>query len=1143
MKDTIGMMRTALRAAVLFAVSITFAATVDVTAPGEYASAGEATDFVVSGGIGGNVTILAADDGCRVTLSGATLNGVLAIDGDAELRLAGANAITTTKKSAISCTGALSITGDGSLAATAAGAKKTGVIAAVDLTVAGGATTLTIANPTAKNACGVSLSGNYFQTDGTLTIVGESANYKQNGVFLASKDTSATIAGGTLDVTLAGEKSVGLAMDKATASGTMTGGAMRFAMSGNGAKGVKGDGSFTMSGGTLEATLTGGIVEDYFEYEDGDGNTWNYYVALTSSTKTSGGTSEYSTTSLINAGNYPVMDTSKCYAVKVGTLSISDGTVSISATGTAGRGLGADSMTLSGGTYDIAVSGGPTAVYVESLVDSDDLDDTTFANGVTTCLDSGGAACIKTGDEAGTLTISGGTFNLQATGAAGKLINAGGYLVVGTDGQATHPTDASFDPDISGFTTGSKVYCTAIKQKYYGSLATAAATADLTSLTLSVASDNLVTTASASGGGGFEGTPPGGTPPNGTPPNGTPPNGTSPGGDPGGGGAAPGGAMPGGGGDDDADYSNPKGIKGVAGVTIHGGRISVTTANDGGEGLESKALLTINGGVLDLQCYDDAINSGGDLVINGGYIYAGSSGNDAIDSNGKIYMAGGVVLAISTAGAPEVGVDTDDSDGLVISGGHLVAIGGASDNMVIGSSGSQKTYVNTSVSASEYAGKYLSLTGTQTFTVKIPEALSGSFSLVCTTEGWTTAMTPSVSTTAPTSGWLNFHDTYLGESSGGINDGGEAGASHYLFRNDATAIPATAATAYSGFAVSGGRFAGTVLLKVGRANSRTGASKIAATVQMLGQKKQTYSAKAVVDESAPSTVVLSSTRGGGAGTMTVTVAGSSFSGSLGGMALSGVRNMSAEKELRAGEYDKWKGSYDVVLEASDATGTGAAFANGYSALAVVVAARGRAKVTGVMSDGTRVSVPGLRLLLNEDASETCVPVLVPLYKGKLGGFGFLLWIAADGTVDVTALSQWDAAESESAPFSASLNHVASSSMAVPGDDTLSFAVDADGVPSTIGGQLVLRDLLPSSVAVTASSGRLAAEKGNDAKLSIRRFPSTGLFNGSFAIFTQNGDRLRKITIPFNGTIVDGVGYGSAVIGKTGSVKVSLTVAR
>ena len=184
--------------------------------------------------------------------------------------------------------------------------------------------------------------------------------------------------------------------------------------------------------------------------------------------------------------------------------------------------------------------------------------------------------------------------------------------------------------------------------------------------------------------------------------------------------------------------------------------------------------------------------------------------------------------------------------------------------------------------------------------------------------------------------------------------------------------------------------------------------------------------------------------------MTVTVAGSSFSGSLDGMTVSGVRNMSAEKELRAGEYAKWTGTFDVVLEASNATGTGAAFANGYSALAVAVAAKGRAKVTGVMSDGTRVSVPGLRLLLKEDASEVCVPVLAPLYEGKLGGFGFLLWISADGTVDVTALSQWDATASESAPFSATLNHVSSSPMAVPGDGTLSFAVDADGVPLDMG---------------------------------------------------------------------------------------------
>ena len=1135
------LVRTVLCLAVLaFAASATYATTVDVTLSGEYASLGDTTEFVVSGSIDGDVSILATNDGCRVTLSGTTLNGVLTIDGDTDLWLSEANEITTTEKSAISCTGAISIVGDGSLAVTAAGAKKTGVIAAANLTVAGGTTLLTIANPTAKNACGVSLSGNYLQSDGTLVIVGSSGDCKQNGVFLASKKTSATISGGILDVTLAGEKSVGLALDKATASGTMTGGTMRFAMSGDGAKGIKGDGSFTMTGGTLEATLTGGVAEDYFEYEDGDGNTWNYYVALTSSTKTSGGTSAYNTTSLIKSGNYPVMDPAKCYAVKVGTLSISGGAVSIAATGMAGRGLGADNMTLSGGTYDITVSGGPTDVYVESLVDSDDLDDTTFATGVTTCLDSGGAACIKTGDEAGTLTIFGGTFSLKATGNAGKLINAGGYLVIGEEGATTLPTDSSFSPDISGATTGAKVFCTAVKQKYYGSLATAVATTDISAFTLSVASDNLVVTSPTSGGN-FVGPSMGGEPG----------GGAMPGGEPGGGGVMPGGgtppgggAEPGGGGDDDADYSNPKGIKGVAGVTIHGGRISVTTANDGGEGLESKALLTINGGVIDLQCYDDAINSGGNLVINGGYVYAGSSGNDAIDSNDKIYMTGGVVLAISTAGVPEVGIDTDDSNGLVISGGHLVAVGGASDNMVVGSSGEQKTYVNTFASAATYSGKYISMAGNQTFTVKMP-IMSGTISLVCSTEGWTSAKTPSVSTVAPTSGALNFHDTYLSGFSGGAtaDGGGYVTASHCLFQSDVSALSAAVATTYSGFVVSGDRITGTVALKVGRANPHTGISRFTATVQMLGQKKRTYSAKAVVDGAAPSTVVLSRTAGGNTGTMTVTVAGSAFSGSLDGEPIFGARNMSAAKESRAGEYVDWKGTCNVVLAATDAVGKGVAFAAGYSALAVTVTAKGKAKVTGVMADGTRVSVSGLQLLLTEDASEACVPVLVPLYKGKRGGFGFLLWISANGTIDVTALSEWDATSAAAAPFSASLFCVTAAAAAKPTDGVWSFSVDTNGVPYTIGGLSVQRDLLPADISITSSAGRLVAAKSNEAKLSIKRISRTGLIKGTFAVFTQNGTRLKKTTVVFNGAIVGGEGYGSAVIKKTGSVKVFLTGVR
>ena len=1122
----------------MFAASATLATSVNVTSSGEYMLSGDETECVVSGAIAGDISILATNGGCCVTLSGVTLNGVLSITGDVALRLSGDNAITTTGKSAITCSGALSISGDGLLDATAAGAKKTGVIAASDLTIAGGTTTLTIANPTAKNACGVSLSGNYAQTDGTLKITGTSNDYKQNGVFLSAKKTSATISGGTLDVTLAGEKSVGLALDKETANGTMTGGTMKFAMSGDGAKGVKGDGTFTMTGGTLEAALTGGVAEDYFEYEDGDGNTWNYYVALTSSTKTSGGTATYNTTSLISSGTYPVMDPAKCYAVKVGTLSISGGTVAITATGTAGRGLGADNMTLSGGNYDITVAGGPTDVYVESLVDSDDLDDTTFANGVTTCLDSGGASCLKTGDETGTLTISGGTFNLKATGNAGKLVNAAGYLVIGTEGQTTFPTDSSFSPDISGSTSGSKVYCTAIKQKYYGSLATAVATTDISSLALATASDNLVTTSSSSGGGG----PGGGTPPGG---------GFGGNANPGGGTIPGGGVIPGGGGDDDADYSNPKGIKGVAGVTVHGGRIAITTANDGGEGLESKALLTINGGVLDLQCYDDAINSGGNLVINGGYIYAGSSGNDAIDSNEKIYITDGVVLAISTAGAPEVGIDTDDSSGLIISGGHLVAVGGASGNMLVGSSGSQKTYMNTSTSASTYSGKYLSMTGSQTFTVKMP-TLSGTISLVCTTEGWTTARTPSTTTTAPSSGNLNFHNAYLSGYDGGsaTSDSGDAGGSSdtgdagtvsesALFPGDLTPVSGLASV-YNGLIVEDGELVGTVRAKLGRTNKRTGMAKASAIIQLLGIGKILFASVSIqTSQDNPSSVSFSKSVSGVRHSLSLVFAGNALSGNMDGCSVIGARNMTATTDRRASEYSKWRGVRTVAFSASDVQGARAALGGGYSGLSVKIQAKGKSKVVGKMADGTKVTVFSQQLLLSADATKAYLPVLVPMYRRKLGGFGFLLELSSSGATEVLAPSMWDASTSANGAFTAVLEPVGASRLAVLASGAKTFELDWDAFPSAIASQPVVKNLLPAVVGLTASGGNRLTAADNGAKLKISYKSATGLFTGSFYAYTLNGSRQKKVRVTLSGVFVDGNGYGTAVVAKTASAKITV----
>ncbi len=98
------------------------------------------------------------------------------------------------------------------------------------------------------------------------------------------------------------------------------------------------------------------------------------------------------------------------------------------------------------------------------------------------------------------------------------------------------------------------------------------------------------------------------------------------------------------------------------------------------EGIEGKQAVFISGGILTLNCTDDCINSSrddsgckGQIVISGGNIYAYSSGNDAIDSNGNLTINGGVIVAL-TSTTPECAFDCDENT-FAITGGLLAGIG------------------------------------------------------------------------------------------------------------------------------------------------------------------------------------------------------------------------------------------------------------------------------------------------------------------------------------------------------------------------------------------------------------------------------------------------------------------------------------
>ncbi|MDR1583938.1 MAG: carbohydrate-binding domain-containing protein, partial [Prevotellaceae bacterium] len=139
---------------------------------------------------------------------------------------------------------------------------------------------------------------------------------------------------------------------------------------------------------------------------------------------------------------------------------------------------------------------------------------------------------------------------------------------------------------------------------------------------------------------------------------------------------------PGGGGfgDNGTDYANPKAIKCEGNMTINSGMVYIncTQKTEGGEGLESKSLLTINGGNIDIRTYDDCINAETGIVINGGNIFCAASGQDAIDSNNSLTVNGGLTIANGIRGDGEA---FDAERNFQVNGGIIVGTHGGGMTM------------------------------------------------------------------------------------------------------------------------------------------------------------------------------------------------------------------------------------------------------------------------------------------------------------------------------------------------------------------------------------------------------------------------------------------------------------------------------
>ena len=348
------------------------------------------------------------------------------------------------------------------------------------------------------------------------------------------------------------------------------------------------------------------------------------------------------------------------------------------------------------------------------------------------------------------------------------------------------------------------------------------------------------------------------------------------------------------------------------------------------------------------------------------------------------------------------------------------------------------------------------------------------------------------------------------------------------------AAPAAAST-YEGYLYdAGGNVKGTIQVKVGKPNKKTGLAAVKATVIGTDGKKKTLKAaekgKAQIAGDGPTTIPLA-----GGDACEVILGAKGMGGTYGAHVIDGSLNVfaskdAADKSVAAGVLGKWKGAVNVAWRRVEDNAP-------YQTLSVAIAAKGKAKVAGTLADGTKVSAKG-QLIVGEEWC--CVPV-VAAKKAKLA---FAVWLPVD-----------DKAAGTAAP------HGAPAPVVVGLDDAIAGKPRAlkAGAAFRLGGEMgdaTYGAYLPNGIAVTggakwtlpkagkvqlAKDGTVDAAKlgENPSALKLTYKAKDGTFKGSFKAYADVGGKPKGTTVKVTGVLVDGVGYGAATVKGSGGVAVTV----
>lgn len=701
-----------------------------------------------------DVTVNSTCTNVTYQISGTSSNGSLVINSNSGINLVFDNlSLTSNSRAAIDVTSnvsvSLQVVGGASLADGANGAQN-GAFHAAGNVVINKSPDMLVVTGNAKHA--MSIEGSLTVNDSHIKIddadsdgIHAAAMNVTNGSSITVSNTGSdgidcsgdiNITGGTIDITSTAEDVKGI---KATGNLNISGGHVTVNVSGYDTKALVGNTSINISGGAIE--LTASAAEDKGMTSDQQITLSGGEVTINLTGESSNGISaDHLVTIQDNASIIIVSSSRDGKALKagdvdnsiVGDIDIQGGSLVITTSGDISKGIKCNGLlTIDSGTIDITASGG---TILESVNGQNVPSYCTAIKSDSDILFNGGDVSINlptsnNGGKAisadGNITINGGTFSIETHG------NGASYTVSGSTKDAYTSSCIKCDGNLQ--ILAGNLTCTSTGSggkgiKAGGSMALGIQGNNDDDLIINVTTSGERITVSSGGGGG-------------------------------------GGWPPGGGG----DYANPKGIKSQGNLTINSGTITVhctQTQNEGGECIESKAILTINGGNIEaVSAKDDAVNAANNITLNGGTLYAHSDGNDGVDSNGTLFVNGGFHISNGHT-QPEEGFDCDNNQ-FKVTGSTMIGTGGATSNPTSSVCTQPSLKINTQAG---YAIQILNANGDVIVTFQCPQFSGGgggwgggsSMVMLFSDPQLSTGNTYTVKYGGSISGGTEFHGYYTG---------------------------------------------------------------------------------------------------------------------------------------------------------------------------------------------------------------------------------------------------------------------------------------------------------------------------------------------------------------------------------------------